>query len=125
MSKILATNFNKLFVMKQILSISAFTLTVLISACTKNTIENKAGISLPTVNNLAVSPLSDSVVHISWELPGGINENILQPLNVYLEVKKKSYRLQELSLFSIPRFLTILRVMTFNYRIPQKLIISP
>lgn len=74
--------------MKQILSISAVMLTVLVSACTKNTVENKAGISLPTVNNLAVSPLSDSVVHVTWELPGDINENILQPLNVYLEVKE-------------------------------------
>jgi len=87
--------------MKQILSISALTLTVLISACTKNTVENKAGISLPTVNNLSVSPLNDSVVHVSWELPGGINENIMQPLNVYLEVKEVVSSARIVSVFNI------------------------
>jgi hypothetical protein len=59
------------------------------TACEREILDKKSGVSLPAVSNLALADGADSMVTLTWQMPTDIDPNILQPLNIYIEVKEE------------------------------------
>ncbi len=49
--------------------------------------ETKPGVSLPAVTGLTAAPADSNRVLLTWQVPGDISDNIVQPLSVFVEVR--------------------------------------
>ena len=62
---------------------------VAFSACNKKeAIENKVGVSLPAVSNLALQPMTSPEIKLTWTNPTSIPSEIAQPLKILVEVRE-------------------------------------
>ena len=90
---------------------------ITISACNKKeAIENKVGVSLPPVTNLAIEKLAEPDVKLTWTNPTGIPSEIAQPLKIFIEVKEVMGVMQSITILST----TLENAPTeFTYAIPD------
>jgi hypothetical protein len=102
--------------MKKFSPIYFLSVMIIFSSCIKrDVLSKKDGASLPPVTSLALQELDSNRVFLSWGIPENIPENILRPLNVYIEVKEVVSSLKSLSIFNV----TIPEDTRFEYAIPD------
>lgn len=90
---------------------------LVISACNKkDAIENKVGIQLDPVSNLALQSLTAPEVKLTWTNPTSIPAEIQQPLKIYIEVREITGVMQ-----SLPSLTTTLEnaPTEFTYALPD------
>ncbi|WP_153799741.1 DUF4945 domain-containing protein [Foetidibacter luteolus] len=103
--------------MKNIMLLILFAAIAAITGCVKTNISAKQGVSLPAVENLALQPVSETEVKLSWQMPKTIPAEINQPLNVLIEVKEQLNTGRTLPVFNT----TLTGAPTeFLYTLPDK-----
>lgn len=99
------------------LSYICFLAVLMISACNKkDAIENKVGIRLDPVSNLALQELAEPEIKLTWTNPSNVPAEIQQPLKIYIEVREITGVMQ-----SLPTLTTTLEnaPTEFVYAVPD------
>jgi hypothetical protein len=104
-------------VMKKIIYMCCLPLIFLFTGCKKEpVIESKAGVSLPMVTNLQLQKTAEKEVKLTWGIPSSVSDQIVQPLNIFVEVNEVISVTKTVSVFST----TLANAPTeFVYQLPD------